>query len=142
MSHNPITINNLTLAVNDKIRFENFSTQIHFGKHILIMGNNGTGKSTLLRMIQNIVPPTQGNVAVPVGTIFGYVPQTITDYEKLSGGQRFNQELSYALSLHPDILLLDEPTNHLDLKNRRYRASRCPGRPSSCVLRTGPCRQN
>lgn len=119
MSHNPITINSLALVVNDKTCFQNFSTQIHFGKHILIMGNNGTGKSTLLKMIQNIVPPTQGNVTVPSGTIFGYVPQTITDYEKLSGGQRFNQELSYALSLHPDILLLDEPTNHLDLKNRR-----------------------
>lgn len=123
MSHNPITINNLALAINDKICFENFSTHIYSGKHILIMGNNGTGKSTLLKMIleskiQNIISPTQGNVNVPIGTVFGYVPQTITDYEKLSGGQRFNQELSYALSLHPDVLLLDEPTNHLDLKNR------------------------
>ena len=119
MSHNPITIHNLALAINDKICFQNFSTHIYSRKHILIMGNNGTGKSTLLKIIQNITPASQGNVSIPDGTIFGYVPQTITDYKKLSGGQRFNQELSYALSLQPNILLLDEPTNHLDMKNKR-----------------------
>jgi len=119
MSHNPITIQNLTLAINDKICFQNFSTHMYSGKHILIMGNNGTGKSTLLKIIQNIIPPTHGNVSIPDGTVFGYVPQTIIDFNQLSGGQRFNQALSYALSLQPDILLLDEPTNHLDVKNRR-----------------------
>ena len=118
MSHNPIVIKKLALTINDKTCFENFSTQIHSGKHILIMGNNGTGKSTLLKMIQNKIQPTQGAVIAPSEIVFGYVPQIIIDYEQLSGGQRFNQELSGALSLCPDILLLDEPTNHLDLKNR------------------------
>lgn len=119
MSHNPIIINNLAIIINDKTCFEDFSTHIYSDKHILIMGNNGTGKSTLLKMIQNIIQPTQGAVIAPKGIVFGYVSQTINNYEQLSGGQRFNRELSRVLSLHPDILLLDEPTNHLDLKNRR-----------------------
>ena len=47
------------------------------------------------------------------------MPQLIDDNDVLSGGQRFNQRLSEALALQPNLLLLDEPTNHLDVKNRK-----------------------
>ncbi len=118
MSHKPITISNISLYANPKICFENFSTQIHPGKHIVIMGINGSGKSTLLKTIQGLTPPTSGHVKIPEGITFGYVPQTITEYPHLSGGQRFNKALSGALSVGPDVLCLDEPTNHLDQHNK------------------------
>jgi len=115
----PIIIKNISLHIDQKICFENFSTQIQSGKKIVIMGANGAGKSTLLKMIQGIVQPTDGQVIIPQETIFGYVPQTVTDYLELSGGQRFNKALSQALRLSPNVLCLDEPTNHLDQHNRR-----------------------
>src|SRR3989338_226339 len=117
MSHKTIIINNITVAMGQKICFEDFSTQIQSGKHILIMGRNGTGKLTLLKVIQNMVQPTQGLISISKDIVFGYVPQTVLDHQQLSGGQRFNQALSQALAVEPDVLLLDEPTNHLDLKN-------------------------
>jgi ATPase subunit of ABC transporter with duplicated ATPase domains len=119
MSHKPIVINNITVAMGQKICFEDFSTQIQSGKQILIMGRNGAGKSTLLKVIQNLVQPIEGIISISSDIVFGYVPQTVLDHQQLSGGQRFNQSLSYALSVEPDVLLLDEPTNHLDLKNKR-----------------------
>ncbi len=119
MNHKPIVIKNISLLVNQKTCFNDFSTQIHPGTKIVIMGPNGAGKSTLLKIIQGIVEPSQGRVIIPSGIIFGFVPQTITDYPQLSGGQRFNKALSQALSINPDILCLDEPTNHLDLSNKR-----------------------
>lgn len=118
MSHKPITIDNISLIVNNKILFAHFSTQIHPGKRIVIIGANGSGKSTLLKIIQGLIEPTEGHITIPNNTICGYVSQTITDYPELSGGQRFNKALSKALSLDPDVLCLDEPTNHLDLKNK------------------------
>lgn len=119
MSHKPITIDSISLDINNKTCFENFSAQIQNYKRIVIMGANGTGKSTLLKMIQGITEPSVGHITIPEGITFGYVPQTVTDYPELSGGQRFNKALSAALSLDPDVLCLDEPTNHLDLANKR-----------------------
>jgi ATPase subunit of ABC transporter with duplicated ATPase domains len=119
MSHKPIIISDIFLSINQKTFFEKFSTQIHPRKHIVIMGRNGAGKSILLKIIQGIVQPTEGYVTISDEIVFGYVPQTISDYPELSGGQRFNKALSSALSIEPDILCLDEPTNHLDLNNKR-----------------------
>ncbi len=115
----PIIIKDISLHIDQKICFERVSTQVNPGKKIVVMGANGAGKSTLLKIIQGIMQPTDGQVIIPHGTVFGYVPQTVTDYPELSGGQRFNKALSQALSLSPDVLCLDEPTNHLDQHNRR-----------------------
>jgi ATPase subunit of ABC transporter with duplicated ATPase domains len=113
-----ITINNISLQFNDHTCFEEFSTIIQPESKILIIGNNGAGKSTLLKIIQSQQLPTTGKITYNGIPTFGYVPQTITDYPMLSGGQRFNKALSQALSMHPDVLLLDEPTNHLDAKSK------------------------
>lgn len=118
MSHKPLVIDNISLIINNKTCFENFSTLVYPHKKIVIMGANGIGKSTLLNIIQGLIKPTKGTVNIPDDIIFGYVPQTITAYPELSGGERFNKALSHALSLKPNVLCLDEPTNHLDLNNK------------------------
>jgi ATPase subunit of ABC transporter with duplicated ATPase domains len=89
--------------------FDNFSTQIFLGDRIAIIGRNGTGKSSLLKMISDYA---QIQTAA-------YIPQIITDFDpSYSGGERFNKAFSIALSSKPIVLLLDEPTNHLDKDNR------------------------
>ena len=117
--HKSIILNNVSLYFPNKICFENFSAQIQAGSRIALIGNNGSGKSSLLKMISGALPPSEGEILNNGNIIFGYVPQLIREYENLSGGQKFNKALSAALSLRPDVLLLDEPTNHLDLKNRK-----------------------
>src|SRR5688572_3963195 len=108
MAHRPICLQNISLSYPHKTCFENFSAEIHPGQRIGIIGRNGSGKTSLLRIIQNC-----SNIAT------GYVPQIIEDFASLSGAQKFNQSLSIALAKHPELLCLDEPTNHLDTKNRR-----------------------
>jgi len=119
MSHGPIIIQNVSLSFSDKVCFEHFSATIHAGDRILIIGNNGTGKSTLLKMLQGVIDPNEGAISGQKNVTFGYVSQTIADHDTLSGGQRFNKALSDVIGMQPDILCLDEPTNHLDLKNKR-----------------------
>lgn len=114
-----ITLSNISLRFDDKTCFEDFSAVIQPRSKILIIGANGAGKSTLLAIIQGVQEPTAGKVTYSGSITFGYVPQTVTDYDMLSGGQRFNKALSKALSSHPDVLLLDEPTNHLDAVNKK-----------------------
>jgi ATPase subunit of ABC transporter with duplicated ATPase domains len=118
-SHSPIGLTHLSFHIPIKNCFNDFSTMIHAGQRIGIVGRNGSGKTTLLKIINQLMEPTLGTVNIPTNVIMAYVPQIIYDYDTLSGGQRFQKELSHALSTHPNCLLLDEPTNHLDSHNQK-----------------------
>jgi len=125
MMHKPIQIKNLDLSFPHKTCFENFSCQIPYGSRIAIIGRNGSGKSSLLKMIASLC----GEDAV-----VGYVPQVIIDHTDLSGGQRLNKAVTEALSLDPNILLLDEPTNHLDHRNRKSLMRMLQNYPGTLIM--------
>ncbi|MDR1333746.1 MAG: ATP-binding cassette domain-containing protein [Holosporaceae bacterium] len=124
--HNPIQIKDFSLFFPHKTCFENFSAQISFGDRIGIIGRNGEGKSSLLRMI------VEKNFDVSVA----YVPQIVEDFAELSGGERFNKTLSQALSQNPSMLLLDEPTNHLDSHNRKSLVRMLEGYSGTLIIVT------
>jgi len=111
MPHIPLSLNKLCLEFPHKTCFKNFSSIINSGDHIAIVGNNGSGKSSLLNILKQNFESQD--------IVISYVPQIIDEHQNLSGGQRFERSFTQALSTDPDILLLDEPTNHLDIKNRR-----------------------
>ncbi len=114
-----IQINQLGISFAHKTCFEGFSTHVHGADRIAIIGQNGIGKSTLLKTLLNQVEPSSGSIHISDDVIFGYVPQVICEFETLSGGQRLNEALTQALSVSPNVLLLDERTNHLDGHNRK-----------------------
>ncbi|MCC2624594.1 MAG: hypothetical protein K0R14_467 [Burkholderiales bacterium] len=117
--HNPIQISEFSLYIGNKLCFNDFSAVIYPGDRIAIIGDNGSGKSSLLKMLANINNnPVQGIIGGD-DIVCGYVSQIIDNYPNLSGGQRFNKALSQALGQYPNLLLLDEPTNHLDRDNRK-----------------------
>lgn len=107
--HNTIKIKNFSLSFPNKVCFDDFSTDVAFGDRIAVIGKNGCGKSSLLKMIADQNQDLS----------LAYVPQTIENFNSLSGGERFNKSMSAALGENPSILLLDEPTNHLDADNRK-----------------------
>jgi len=119
MIHKPIQIKNLSLSFINKICFDDFNAKIFYGSRIAIIGRNGTGKTTLLKILHGTATPTNGTVECADDVILGFVPQVFLDSDTLSGGQRLNAAVTEALSLDPNILLLDEPTNHLDTRNRK-----------------------
>lgn len=117
--HDVITISDLIIsfATKDCIN-EPFSTRIYSGMRIGIIGNNGSGKSSLLKMLLD-ADKHKDVIHLADDVVMGYVPQLIEEYSTLSGGQKFNKKLSEVISLSPNLLLLDEPTNHLDSENRK-----------------------
>jgi len=119
MIHKPIQIKNLQLSFPHKTCFDDFTVQIPYGSRIAIIGRNGCGKTTLLKILNGMVEPTSGDIGCTDDVVFGFVPQIIEDNDSLSGGQRLNAAVTQALSLEPNVLLLDEPTNHLDRHNRK-----------------------
>ena len=117
--HKPIQIKHLSFSLPNKTCFSDFSTDIHYGDKIAIIGRNGSGKTTLLNMILGNIEPTDGEVRLPSDIQYSYIPQFITEYNNLSGGEIFNKALGRAIAEKPDLLILDEPTNNLDRKSRK-----------------------
>lgn len=59
---NLLTIENLTKSYTERLLFDNTSFSISEGEKIGLIGINGTGKSTLLRIVAGLEEPDEGNV--------------------------------------------------------------------------------
>lgn len=54
---------------------EDFSIEVHRGDKIALIGNNGRGKTTLLKMLAGVLKPDSGTVEVGHQAVFNYFPQ-------------------------------------------------------------------
>lgn len=113
------SIYQLSLIYPEKICFESFDARIYSHQRIAVIGDNGCGKTSLLRMIAGLSPILDGDIYFNQDIRIGYVEQIPEKFDCLSGSERFQKALSEALSCHPELLILDEPTNHLDTDNRK-----------------------
>ena len=55
---------NLTFSYQDKVILENFSLSLEKGSFTMLLGANGSGKSTALRLLGGFLQPKQGSVLV------------------------------------------------------------------------------
>ncbi len=72
-----ISIDNLKVEFGVKPLFDNVSFVINDKDCIALVGKNGAGKSTMLKIICGLQKPTSGNVAIPNDTTIGYLPQVM-----------------------------------------------------------------
>ena len=106
-----ISIEHLSVEFSARPLFADISYVINDRDRIALVGKNGAGKSTMLKIIAGLQQPTSGTVAVPKGTTIGYLPQvmvlsdsrTVRQEAELAFGQlhelegrlaRMNQELA------------------------------------------------
>lgn len=70
-----ISINNLKVEFSAKSLFDDVSFVINKKDRIALVGKNGVGKSTMLKIIAGLQSPTDGNVSKPQDITIGYLPQ-------------------------------------------------------------------
>ena len=70
-----ISINSLTVAYGGFVLLNDINFHISESDKIGLVGKNGAGKSTILKLICGLQNPTNGKVAVPNGVKIGYLPQ-------------------------------------------------------------------
>ena len=105
-----VSINNLSVEFSAKSLFDNVSYVINDKDRIALVGKNGAGKSTMLKIIAGLQKPTSGSVAVPADVTIGYLPQQMQLNDELS----VIEEVRKAFA-HVDVMQrrLDEMTAEL-----------------------------
>ncbi|MFZ1517238.1 MAG: ATP-binding cassette domain-containing protein [Ignavibacteriaceae bacterium] len=63
------------VKLGERVLFKNFNFIFEPGRKIGVVGQNGIGKTTLLKMILGAIPPTMGKMEVGETTQFNYVDQ-------------------------------------------------------------------
>ncbi len=71
--------------------FHNLSFQIKKGEHVAIIGDNGTGKSTILKIINDIIPASAGTIRLGTNVEIGYYDQ---DHHVLHNEKTLFEEVS------------------------------------------------
>jgi ATP-binding cassette subfamily F protein 3 len=74
-----LSINDLTYRVGGRPIFEQASVAIPGGKRVGLVGRNGTGKSTLLKLIDGELQPDQGGISIQPGMRIGRMAQDPPD---------------------------------------------------------------
>ena len=70
-----ISVNNLVVAYGGFTLLNEINFHIGENDKIGLVGKNGAGKSTILKLVCGLQVPTSGHVAVPNGVKIGYLPQ-------------------------------------------------------------------
>ena len=60
-----ITVSNVSLQFGGDTLFKNFNLQFNAGNCYGVIGANGAGKSTFLKILCGVLPPTTGEVTIP-----------------------------------------------------------------------------
>ena len=89
-----LSIDNLTVEFSAKALFQDVSFVINDRERVALMGKNGAGKSTMLKILAGLQQPTSGSVSVPKETTVAYLPQVMV----LSDGQTVREEAEKAFA--------------------------------------------
>ncbi|MFV0311719.1 MAG: ABC-F family ATP-binding cassette domain-containing protein [Dysgonomonas sp.] len=87
-----ISVEGLTVEFGGFTLFDDISFVVNKKDRIALVGKNGAGKSTMLKIFAGLQPPTRGNISYPKDITIGYLPQHMT----LKEGNTVFEEASLA----------------------------------------------
>ena len=104
-----ISINNLTVAYGGFTLLNEINFHISESDKIGLVGKNGAGKSTILKLICGFQSPTSGKVAVPNGVKIGYLPQIMEHH-------RGRSVIDEAMTAFADMFALEDELESITLQ--------------------------
>ena len=116
-----ISIEQLKVEFNATPLFEDVSYVINKKDRIALVGKNGAGKSTMLKILAGLQLPTSGTVSIPRETTIGYLPQVM----KLADNRTVMEEAELAFEhiseLQADIAEMNqEMAERIDYDSEDY----------------------
>lgn len=95
-----ISINNLSVEFSARSLFDNINYVINPRDRIALVGKNGAGKSTMLKIIAGLQQPTAGTVSVPADVTIGYLPQQMKLQDSVTLAEEVRKAFSHIQQLH------------------------------------------
>lgn len=88
-----LSVAGLTKAFGTLLLFQDVSLEIKRGEHVAVIGDNGTGKTTLLKILNGILPADQGDFTLGTNVKIGYYDQ---EHQVLDPAKSLFDEISDA----------------------------------------------
>lgn len=116
-----ISVENLTVEFSAKPLFRNVSFVVNDRDRIALVGKNGAGKSTMLKIICGLQSPTEGHVSVPTNATVGYLPQVMVLQDNTTVKEEARKAFSDTIKLKERIDELNRQlTERTDYESESY----------------------
>jgi ATP-binding cassette subfamily F protein 3 len=110
-----ISVSNISILFSGKVLFENLNFLINSSDKIGLVGVNGAGKSTILKIIAKKIEANKGEIIASEDTTFGYLPQemhinstlsiydeTLTAFSELEEIEKTIEKLNHEIEIRED----------------------------------------
>lgn len=116
-----ISIEGLSVAFGGNTLFDNITYVINKKDRIALVGKNGAGKSTMLKIIAGLQAPTSGSVNMPKDLTVGYLPQQMNLSDTRTVMEEAEQAFSHIFELQSRIERLNtELSERTDYESEYY----------------------
>lgn len=101
--------------------FKNISFAINDNDRIALMGKNGAGKSTMLKILSGVREPSSGRVSAPQGTVIAYLPQHLLTEDRRSVFEEASQAFAQIHQMRDEIEALNHQlSTRTDYESEEY----------------------
>lgn len=116
-----ISIEGLSVAFGGNTLFDNITYVINKKDRIALVGKNGAGKSTMLKIIAGLQAPTSGSVNMPNDLTVGYLPQQMNLSDTRTVMEEAEQAFSHIFELQSRIERMNtELSERTDYESEYY----------------------
>ena len=115
-----LSVRGLKRVISGKLLFDGVTFHVNDGEVVALAGDNGTGKSTLLRFIAGLESPDGGAISHPRDTTIGYLPQDIALTEGATLDEYLHEPFSDVASLQGEARELEERFAMPDYDEKKY----------------------
>jgi ATP-binding cassette subfamily F protein 3 len=113
-------VQNVSLSYGERQILTNVSFKLEDGERAAIIGPNGTGKSTLLKIIAGKISPETGSISIPKNTEVGYLPQDIELNSDRSVLDECRQVFAEVLEHEKEMRLIEERMGVVDHESDEF----------------------
>lgn len=116
-----VSIEGLKVEFNARALFDGVSYVINKKDRIGLVGKNGAGKSTMLKILAGLQVPTAGTVSAPKDVTIGYLPQVMILSDKHTVMEEAEQAFGHIFELQASIERMNqELANRTDYDSESY----------------------
>ena len=116
-----ISVEKLTVEFGGFTLFDDISFVVNQRDKIALVGKNGAGKSTMLKIFAGLQAPTTGNVSIPKDITIGYLPQHMVHADNRTVMEEAEMAFDHVKQMQTEIeMLTEELANRTDYDSESY----------------------